>query len=185
VGRQVSLNLLAAEAGIDPQLLRQGNMELIYGLTPSDSSYRLKVPARTIPLIVSVLEREDQKLLTHYRYVIKYGDTLSALARHYDVSLKLIEESNPGITGRYLKIGETIIIPALKETVPYAGKSGPSIEGSNVLAFTGTHLVKKGETLWSLALAYSVDPELLAEANGMELNQTLPEGKTLKVPIIE
>jgi membrane-bound lytic murein transglycosylase D len=46
-------------------------------------------------------------------------------------------------------------------------------------------LVKKGETLWSIALAYSVDPDALAQANGMELNQILPEGKTLKVPIIE
>ena len=38
VGRQVSLELIAAEAGIDAELLRRGNMELLYGLTPSDNS---------------------------------------------------------------------------------------------------------------------------------------------------
>jgi membrane-bound lytic murein transglycosylase D len=181
VGRQVSLDIVAAEAGIDGELLRQGNMELLYGLTPPDGSYRLKVPASVVPLVTGVLERDDLKLIRHYRYVIKYGDTLSVLAMHYGVSLRLIEQLNPGISGRYLQIGETVIIPALADIAPYQGKTAAA--GDPV--FNGTHLVKKGETLWALALAYSIDPEALARANGMELNQTLAEGKVLKVPIIE
>ena len=185
VGRQISIEILAAETGIDPELLRKGNMELNYGLTPADSAYRLKVPAQTAALVAETLEREDLKLLTHYRYVIKYGDTLSALARHYNTPLMLIEQLNPGISNRYLKIGETIVIPALKEIEPYTGKTGQSDNSPDMPAFTGTHLVKKGETLWSIAIAYSVDPGLLAQANSMEMNQILPEGKTLKVPIME
>ena len=182
VGRQVSLNLIAAEAGVNSELLRQGNMELLYGLSPSDSSYRLKVPAAALDRISGVLEREDLKLIQHYPYVIKYGDTLSAIARHYGVSVNIIEQHNPGITNRYLRIGETITIPAFGDVQPYSGKTARADTSSQ--SFTGTHLVKKGETLWSLALAYSVDPEQLAQANNMELNQTLPEGKVLKVPII-
>ena len=193
VGREISLDMLAAEAGVSLSILQQGNRELNYGITPSDGDYRLKVPAQAQPLVAGVLSREDLKLLRHYRYTIKYGDTLSALARHYGVSISLIEQANPGISNRYLKIGEAIIIPAFKEVAPYGGPYGgpsgspsggkPSPSGDD--GFSGIHLVKKGETLWSLALAYSVDPETLARANGMELNQTLPEGKTLKVPIIE
>jgi membrane-bound lytic murein transglycosylase D len=186
VGKQVALDILAAETGIDPELLRKGNQELIYGITPQDQSYRLKVPASALPLVTELLEREDLKLLEYYRYVVKYGDTLSALSRHYGVSLELIGRHNPGILNRYLKIGETIIVPAFKETGPYAGAraGGAGGSGPDALSFGGTHLVKRGETLWSLALAYDVDPEVLAEANGMELNQILPEGKSLKVPII-
>jgi membrane-bound lytic murein transglycosylase D len=51
------------------------------------------------------------------------------------------------------------------------------------LVFSGTHLVKKGESLWSIALNYDVDPEQLAQANGMDLTGTLREGRTLKTPI--
>ena len=185
VGRQVSLDLIAAEAGVDSRLLRQGNMELLYGLTPPDSSYRLKVPAAVLPLIAGVLEREDLKLIRHYRYAIQYGDTLSALAQHYGVSLKLIEQHNPGISDRYLKIGEIIIIPALADVKPYPAKTAAPDGSGGAGQYGGTHLVKKGETLWSLGIAYSIDPEQLARANGMELNQILPEGKVLKVPIIE
>ncbi len=185
VGRLVSLELLAAETGIDGDILRRGNMELNYGITPPDASYRLKVPAQAAPLVAGILEKNDLTLLSHYRYVIKYGDTLSGLARHYGVPLKLIEEHNPGILGRYLKIGETVVIPALRETAPYPEDSGLSETQSDAPAFAGNHLVKKGETLWAIALAYSVDPRLLAQANGMEMNEILPEGKSLKVPIIE
>jgi membrane-bound lytic murein transglycosylase D len=179
VGRSLALDLLAAEAGIDGELLLRGNRELSYGITPRDPAYELKVPASVLPLVAEALKRSDSGLLRHYRYTVKYGDTLSALARHYGVSLSLIDQLNPGILNRYLKIGETIIIPAHKEVDPYRGKTA----GPEIPVFEGSHLVKQGETLWSLALAYEVDPETLAGANGMTLNQILPEGKSLKVPI--
>jgi membrane-bound lytic murein transglycosylase D len=56
--------------------------------------------------------------------------------------------------------------------------------GPQAGGFTGTHIVSKGDTLWSLAIRYGVDPQLLAAENGMELNQILSIGKVLKVPII-
>ncbi|MDR1251590.1 MAG: transglycosylase SLT domain-containing protein [Treponema sp.] len=185
VGRQASLDIIAAEAGIDRETLRLGNMELLHGITPPDGAYRLKVPVNVYPLVTEVLEREDLKLLQYYRYSVKYGDTLSALARHYGVSLNLIEQYNPGIMKRYLKIGETIIIPAFKETGPYQGGAvgSQAVVSAAERPFTGTYVVKKGDSLWSLALAYKVDPLNLADANGMGLNQILPEGKQLKVPI--
>jgi membrane-bound lytic murein transglycosylase D len=179
VGRSLALDLLAAEAGIDGELLLRGNRELSYGITPQDPAYELKVPAAVLPLVAEALNRSDLSLLRYYRYTVKYGDTLSVLAQHYGVSLSLIGRFNPGILNRYLKIGETIIIPAYREVDPYRGKTAEQ----EIPAFGGSHLVKQGETLWSLALAYEVDPELLAEANGMALNQILPEGKSLKVPI--
>ena len=182
VGRQASLERIAAEAGIDGELLRLGNMELLHGVTPQDSAYRLKVPSDVYPLVAEALERKDLKLLEYYRYVVKYGDTLSVLARHYGVPLDLIERHNPGILGRYLQIGETVLIPAFRETAPYQG-TGAAVSGER--PFTGTYVVKKGDTLWSLALAYGIDPLELAGANNMELNHILPEGKSLKVPIME
>jgi membrane-bound lytic murein transglycosylase D len=184
VGRQASIDLIAAEAGVDRELLRLGNMELLYGITPSDSEYRLKVPAAAYPLVAAALERENLKLLQYYRYTVKYGDTLSALARHYGVTLDLIEQHNPGILKRYLKIGETVVIPAFRETSPYQGGAAPQAAAGGERPFTGTYTVKKGDTLWSLALSYGVDVLELAGENGMELNQILPEGKQLKVPII-
>ncbi|MDR1949472.1 MAG: LysM peptidoglycan-binding domain-containing protein, partial [Spirochaetaceae bacterium] len=93
-----------------------------------------------------------------------------------------ISAANSGLKARYLKIGERIRIPALITTDPYRPQNRA---GDGNLAFTGTHPVKRGETLWSIALTYQVDPQLLAEANGMDLNDILREGRTLKTPARE
>ena len=50
--------------------------------------------------------------------------------------------------------------------------------------FDGTHTIQKGDTLWSLALKYSVSVELLAQKNNLTVNSILKLGNTLKVPIL-
>jgi len=186
--RQASLDLIASETGADHRLLRLLNAELLYGITPADSAYELKVPAQQANMIAALLEREDAKLLRYYYHKVQYGDTLSALSKHYGVSLNLIEQHNKGIMGRYLKIGEIIIIPAFKETTPHiaAPPAPPSaLDTPAGGVFEGIHIVSKGDTLWSIALYYKVDPLVLARANNMGLNEILSIGKALKVPIIE
>jgi membrane-bound lytic murein transglycosylase D len=193
-GKQVSLDIIARETGMDWNLLRRLNPELLYGITPADKNYELKIPPAHTETVASLLEREDTVLLRYYRYQVQYGDTLSALSRHYGVSVDMIEQYNPGIAKRYLKIGEVIIIPAFKDIAPYTAAS--STGGTNAAAkgaaqgkgggdFKGTHMVGKGDTLWSLAIRYHVDPQILASENNMELNQILSIGKVLKVPIME
>jgi len=176
--RSVDLGLLADEAGIERKDLIMANRELLYNVTPPGQDYFIKIPAKYVENISKVLEK-DIPLLNFYFHTIRSGDTLLALALHYGVRVEQILSSNPGVQERSLKIGSRLLIPALKETGPYERQS-PSREN---LIFDGSHLVKKGETLWSIALGYNVDPEILAEANGMELTDILREGKILKTPI--
>jgi membrane-bound lytic murein transglycosylase D len=177
--RSVDLELLARTAGMDSEILRQANRELAYGITPPLAGYQIKVPVQYEAALQNALEQEGTNLLRYYFHTIHSGDTLSALARHYGVPVDLILQSNPAVQARYLRIGERLLIPALGERPPYQG-SRPAEE---TLTFEGRHLVKRGETLWSIALAYDVDPETLAEANGMQLNDILREGRSLKTPI--
>jgi membrane-bound lytic murein transglycosylase D len=183
--RSVDLELLAEYAGVDRDLLWRGNPELRYTITPPEKGYQLKVRAADAPAILAALEREDLPLIRYYFHTIGYGDTLSVLAQHYRVTVDQILSANPGVDPRRLQIGGKLRVPALVDTGPYQRQSPatPSVQGTG--AFGGTHLVKRGETLWSIALGYNVDPELLAEVNGMTLNDTLREGRILKTPILE
>jgi membrane-bound lytic murein transglycosylase D len=176
--RQVSLDALAAESGADRELLQRLNAELLHGITPADRNFRLKIPASHFEQISSVLERDDINLVRYHYHTVRHGDTLWSMSRHYGASVDMIEQHNPGISGRYLKIGETVIIPAFKDVSP------PARPASNV-RFDGKYVVKKGDTLWSLGIRYGVDPQDLAQANNMTLNQILREGITIKVPILE
>jgi membrane-bound lytic murein transglycosylase D len=179
VDRQADLRLLAAEAGVDPNDLTKANRELVYSITPPGKGYYLKVKAVDAEKVAAVLAREDFPLVKFYIHTVSSGDTLLALALHYGITVDQILQSNPGTQARYLKIGVPLMIPAFKEVGPY---EKPKAQVGS-LVFDGTHIVKKGETLWSIALAYEVDPDVLAEVNGMGLNDILSIGKVLKTPI--
>jgi membrane-bound lytic murein transglycosylase D len=181
-GRQASLDIIATEAGVDRNILRRLNPELLHSITPADG-YELKVPLAHAETVSAVLEKEGLRLLRFYQHQIQYGDTLSALSQHYGISLNMIDQHNPGILNRYLKIGETVIIPILGD-MP-AALPPRTVPSSPQGAYLGTHIVSKGDTLWSLAIRYRVDPQELARENNMEMNSILSIGKTLKVPIIE
>jgi len=179
IDRSVDLRLLEEAAGMNSGELLKANRELVYNVTPPGKGYYLKVPGKDSKNIALALSRNDLPLLQYYYHTIRSGDTLLALALHYGISVNQILAANPGVEERFLRIGNRLLIPTLKETAPYQ-RQGPSMEN---LTFGGTHLVKRGETLWSIALAYEVDPEVLAEANDMALNDILREGKILKTPI--
>jgi membrane-bound lytic murein transglycosylase D len=182
VGRTVDLGLLASAADVDAALLRNANRELFYTVTPPDANYFLKIRAVDAEKISAALARDDTPLIKYHFYIVKSGDTLSALAQHYGVSVEQIQQSNPGVQPKTLKIGKQLIIPAFKDVGPYEGVKKPASAPLPTGPFDGTHLVKKGETLWAIALAYKVAPEALANANGMGLNDTLSIGRVLKVP---
>jgi len=109
--RQISLDVLAEEAGIEMDLLKKLNAELLHGVTLQDSR-QLIIPAAHYENISRVLEQEDLKLLKFNYHKVSKGDTLWGMSRHYGTSLELIEQHNPGISNRYLRIGETVVIPA-------------------------------------------------------------------------
>jgi membrane-bound lytic murein transglycosylase D len=180
VGRSVDLNLLAEHAGVDPDLLRRGNSELRQGVTPPSGNYRLKAPRAAVPALLASLERGDLPLIRYHLHTIACGDTLSALALRYRVGVEQILAANPGTEARFLPIGGKLRIPALAGyTPPPSTGTAPPASGP---AFEGAHQVRRGETLWSIARRYQVDPRLLAEVNGMGLNDTLREGRILKTP---
>lgn len=176
VSKAVDINVLARKSGEDPAIFARLNPALHYSVTPPDAKYALRVPAAQKEAVLEVLN-SGETLIQHYVYKIRSGDTLYALSRHYGVSVEMIAECNPGIRAESLRIGANILIPALNEVAAYQGKTdSPHIQ------FTDTYLVKKGDTLWSIALAYNVQIETLAEKNGIEVDSVLSLGKSLKVP---
>jgi membrane-bound lytic murein transglycosylase D len=177
--RSADLNILAAEAGVDPETLKSANRELAFNVTPPGGNYYLKVRAADAERVAAVLARKDLQLIKYYFHTIRSGDTLLALANHYGITVAQILDANPGTQARYLRLGGRLLIPAFKDAEPFRR---PAAQGEG-LVFEGNHLVKRGETLWSIALAYDVDPEVLAEVNGMSLDDILREGRSLKTPI--
>ncbi len=180
IGRPVDIGMLAAAAGVSAETLRLGNPELRYGVTPPDGAYALKVPASSAAAVSLALESRE-RLMNVYLHTVGSGDTVSALAKHYAVPVSMISRMNPGLDPDRIRIGQRLAIPAFKDAAPYKAER----DTGETLSFTGRHAVAKGDTLWSISLRYGVQPEVLAERNGLRLESVLREGTSLLVPIVE
>lgn len=57
-----------------------------------------------------------------------------------------------------------------------------SIPNQNQASYSGSHIVKGGETLYSISRKYGVNPQQLASANRVPLNYMVKAGEKLQVP---
>lgn len=175
----IDVKILAKEVGLAETKLKELNPALLYNITPPGISYDLRVPVESKEKIQKTID-SNKILISYSQYTICSGDTLYALSQHYGVSIDMIMQYNPGVKPSALRLGQKLIIPALKQVSPYKRQIAEQTGD-----FSETYIVKKGDTLWSISLAYGVQVETLAEKNNLKINQVLSTGKTLKVPKIE
>lgn len=175
VKNSIDINFLEKELALKKGLLAHLNPSLKFSITPPDQTYALRIPSEYTTKVQALLS-SGKVLINHYVYQIKSGDTLYALAQHYGVSVKTIQQSNKGLNANALRIGQKILIPALKQVPAYKN------ENTSNASFTSKYTVKQGDTLWSIALAHSITVEMLAKQNNIPINSTLKIGKVLLVP---
>jgi LysM repeat protein len=113
-------------------------------------------------------------------YKIAAGDSFSTLAKKFHVSVKAIEDANPGVVATRLQIGQTIHIPAPTAPTMAAGVSSatPSAMASNAEQI---YTVKSGDTLTSIAHDYKTTIRALRSANDLKTD-SIKVGQKLKIP---
>ncbi|MFZ2914742.1 MAG: LysM peptidoglycan-binding domain-containing protein [Rectinemataceae bacterium] len=178
--RQVDLALLAERAGIPLAVLRSGNAELRYQITPPVDSHMVKVPAEKAEAAKAVLEDRDAALVRYNIHKVKSGDTLSAIAKRYETPLSMILQANSGLKADKIRIGQTIMVPILQSSSGVAATS--SGVAANSPDFTDSYTIRSGDTLWEISLKFGIQPETLADHNGLTMKSVLRIGQKLKVP---
>lgn len=115
-------------------------------------------------------------------YTVKKGDTLSRLARQFDVTMDALRQANPGLTGTSLKAGSTITIPA-----PKAGASAATTaKAAKPAAPSGayaTYTVKPGDILSKIANAHGLRTRDVIAANPGVKPDRLRPGTALRIPL--
>ncbi len=98
---------------------------------------------------------------THY--VVRYGDTLTAIARDHGVGLRRLARANHRPANGILRAGSVLVIPRRA-------------------AGGGTYAVRWGDTLSGIGARFGVSVGALARANGISPQGLLLAGSTLRLP---
>ena len=103
-------------------------------------------------------------------YVIRKGDTLYGISRHYNIPVEAIINANPFINVYNLEVGEVLCLPV---GVP-----------QNMYTNFTTYLVEAGDTLGSIIERNGMNLADLIELNDMN-SIYLEPGTILQIPIID
>jgi LysM repeat protein len=109
-------------------------------------------------------------------YTVRWGDTLSHVARRFGVPVSTLANANGINDPDRVLAGEKLSIP----TGAVGTKSGPAAKSSPVGG--QVHVVRAGENLTTIARKYGTSVSSLASANGLSQKNLVREGDRLQVP---
>ena len=168
--------------GVGEKVILENNPTLNGGLR-SDVNIR-------IPVIGAVGESQpsDRKLRKTFDFhFVAKGETLYAISRQYEIPVNTIIEDNPGIDPTHLRLGERILIRKQIGSENEAGSLQQWEEyrqSLNSVADVGTayHIVRPGETFYSLSRRFGITEAELGALNGGLKAADLKAGAMIKVP---
>ncbi|WP_075342332.1 LysM peptidoglycan-binding domain-containing protein [Tenacibaculum agarivorans] len=107
---------------------------------------------------------EYDPTITH---VVKKGETLSSIARTYNMNLAQLYRLNSMVNFDAIEVGDEVVIGY--EENPNEKEAIETVE-SSVNSNKDLHIVTSGETLFSISKRYKVSVAYLKEVNGLKSN---------------
>jgi membrane-bound lytic murein transglycosylase D len=185
INGQIDLALAADLAGITINQLYQLNPAFNRWATAPNGPHRLLLPKdRSEGFKIALQKIPAEKRINWVRHKIKNGETLSQISRKYRTSTALIKKVNK-IRGSQIREGKYLTIPtATKSLSSYklsANARKSSIQNTPRSGTKQIHIVRPGQSLWSISRRYGVSTAALAKWNGMAPIDTLGVGQKLVI----
>lgn len=153
------LDVIARLADTTIQAIRELNPEYLRMATPPRDRSVVRVPPGSgarVAAAYAVLPAS--KRLTFHEHFVKKGETLGGIALRYHVSLADIRLANPKVSPRRLRLGMRLVIPV--SGVAFDPRAAALAEAPDPprrhRVARGTHLVRSGESWWTLSREYGV-----------------------------
>jgi membrane-bound lytic murein transglycosylase D len=191
-----SLDVVAEAAGAEEDDVVALNPMLVQRVTPINASWTVRVPPGTgVEFAERLAEIPPEERVTFIQHRVARGETLGHISESYGVRLSQLQAANPGVNPRRLQIGQRLIVPrgasasaARASTRRTASTSGgaasrAATDGA-VQGTTGSaviHVVRRGESPWSIARRYGVSVAQVLEWNGLDRGSTLFPGNRLEI----
>ncbi len=185
-----SLAALATAGSLPGNTLRDLNPALLRGITPPDAEIWLRVPPGSAEKLRAAIDTVSPDALRGFRTVrVEDAVSASSFATRHGVSLKQLRWFNPNWRvsrkGK-LTAGQTLRVPQDAALTYARDIPDPSLEkfggasGTKGLTARGVHVVRRGETLGTIARKYGLKESQLKSMNGLRGTRILA-GQTLQI----
>ncbi len=185
IGSQLDLALAAELAGVDVDTVYAYNPGYNRWSTDPAGPHRLVLPVDTADTFTAALAAvpEDDRVRWK-RHKVKNGEAISQIAQKYNTTVAQIREAN-NLRGNTIRAGHYLLIPvATKPLSAYSQSADARLAKTQNRKRTGSkveHVVRKGESFWTISRHYKVTHRQLAAWNGMAPGDPLPVGRKLVV----
>lgn len=183
-GGQINMAVAAELAGITTEEMYALNPAHHRWATDPTGPHRLLVPTGSVKAFEEglLLLTPDQRMRVE-RYQVREGDTVAAIARQFGTTAQHLRELNQLGNADAVKAGSEIRVPSsvnqLPEKVLQAAARAdrrPAPPGVRAV-----HVVRSGESLWSISRQHGVTVAQLARLNGLNQNAPLRPGQRLRL----
>lgn len=195
----VDLNVVAECVGSSFQELKNLNPALLRWCTPPDlDRWVLNLPAGTRETFAAKyadIPKENKVTWAHHK--VRSGETLSAIAGKYGVSLAEVQRFNK-IKGSFIRAGQDLVIPvprdkdhyrkylaSQKTSAPRPSSTAYKPKPKPVTDVPGRtkkiYEVKQGDSLWDIALTHSVTVTQIRDWNGLGYSRLIKPGQKLNI----
>lgn len=188
IATPIRLREIAKVADASEDDLLDLNPAFVRGMIPPDGSYEVKVPVGKRVIVERTLAtsgHEMEKGEVPKEHVVKPGESLQSISNKYRLAPRDLAAANNLSTKEKLSPGSTLLIPKAQGGKQTKKEQPSKRDVSSIAQNTKAdgyiiHIVKNGESLWSISEKYDVTVQNIFKWNSLKKSQIFP-GKKLKI----
>jgi membrane-bound lytic murein transglycosylase D len=175
----VDFGLVSRVAGVGVDQLKHLNPGYVRGRVPAAGPYQLLVPAAQRDVIVAALDRLPRTTWGEWHeIVLQQEESANVLADAYGLSSAALAAVNPHAADVALPAGTRLLVPGAGSS-RHLQTAIAKVE--EIVDRSSTHIVRAGDTLWSIAQRARVRLEDLLSWNDLHRESTLHLGQRLQL----
>ena len=185
IGSQIDLALAAELAGVSVDTVYTFNPGYNRWSTDPQGPHKLVLPIAVADDFNAALAEVPAKERVRWnRHLVKNGEAISQIANKYNTTVTAIRSAN-NLRGNTIRAGHYLMIPVATKPLSAYSKSADSrlakTQNRQRADNKVEHIVRSGESFWTISQKYKVTTRQLSAWNGMAPRDTLPVGRKLIV----
>jgi membrane-bound lytic murein transglycosylase D len=185
VGSQIDLALAAELAGVDVDTIYTFNPGYNRWSTDPAGPHKLVLPVDAAVTFTAALENVPASELVRWkRHKVREGEAISVIANKYNTTVSALRAAN-NLRGNTIRAGHYLMIPVATKPLSAYSKSADvrlaQKQNRQRAENKIEHVVRSGESFWTIGQKYGVGTRELSAWNGMAPRDPLPIGRTLVV----